>query len=693
MSNAAKLFVPLLLIAALAGGAYLALQHSSPDAPPVTPTRQDAPPTPREPATEQPLAPARTETPPQEPRRIAADVAAPNTHADAPQGIRGRVLQPNGAIAAGVPVWLLESASQNMVQVYLKNQAGQVTPPLGNTVTADDGTFSLGVRTPGKAVDLRIVSAEHPELNRPGIKVREGDWFDAGDMRLDVGVVVTGRVIDGSSKAPVPAASVYLSSSNQAHQMLVTPGRERGIPGLTDAQGFFRFTNAPRTGAVSLVAEAPGYASSQLLNAALKAEGGNDFVLEIELGETIAGIVVDAAGKPIAGAQLRATGLSSKTPQQARIESGADGTFEFPALRRGPYELVATTSHHAELKVPLAVTGDHDVKIVMTTRGMVKLRVLAANQAAIKTYSISLKRFFPSAPTSIANVAEFNDRRITPGDYPSEFGGDWALVRGVPTGHYRFQVVDTQHAKTLSGDFKVEEGMAPVEVVVTMTLGGTISGTVINDRGEPVADAIVASDLNAGLAADSPIFEIFGNMVPEKHSKQTTRTDAQGRFWLRKLAFADYMVRVAHPQYCEGKAINLKVEAEGQTLDAGVIQLALGAIVEGVTSVGGVPTGQVKVTFSTPMPPELMQAAQAQGVAQQQQAAARALFNANVLSDGDGRFRLAKRVPPGTYKVTANRQSNDNPFNALIDIKETERQVTIAPGQDRVTIEFNLSPR
>jgi hypothetical protein len=74
-------------------------------------------------------------------------------------------------------------------------------------------------------------------------------------------------------------------------------------------------------------------------------------------------------------------------------------------------------------------------------------------------------------------------------------------------------------------------------------------------------------------------------------------------------------------------------------------------------------------------------------------AAARALFNANVLSDGEGRFRMQKRVPPGTYKVTAARHSTDSPFNALIDIRETERMITIAPGQETISVDFNLTPR
>ena len=69
------------------------------------------------------------------------------------------------------------------------------------------------------------------------------------------------------------------------------------------------------------------------------------------------------------------------------------------------------------------------------------------------------------------------------------------------------------------------------------------------------------------------------------------------------------------------------------------------------------------------------------------------IFSAKVLSDGDGRFIMLKRVPPGTYKVTAARASADSPFMALLDMKQSEQELVIAPGQERAVINFNLNSR
>ncbi len=689
MSNATKIAVPLLLLAAAGGGAYWYVNHGAGDAPPITSPERPVPaPQPQQPAPlPAPVSPVPAPQPTVDRTAVSSD---PASHADAAQGVRGRVLLPSGEPAANVQVVLLENMLNNMIELMIANKSGKAPPPLASMHTAADGTFALGVRRVGKLVDLRVLPTEHPEFHQQSIKVREGDWYDTGDIRLDVGAIVQGRVVEATTKAGVPGATVYLASSSESHTLVAAPGRERGIPVTTDANGNFRYTNAPKLGVVNLIAEAPGYASGRVNSLVLKQEGLTEVTLEVDLGQPISGIVVDSTGKPIAGAQVAATGHSTKTPQSASVATTSDGAFHFPALRTGPYALLVNASQFAEVKVPLVMTGETEVKVVMPVRGMVKLRVLGANRAAIKVYRLSLKRVFPQNPDSIGNVPEFRDVSINPSSYPSEYGGDWALVRGLPAGDYRFQITDSQHAKTLSPQFTIVPDTPPIEVEAQLTLGGTLTGTVIDDRGQPISGATIVTDMNGGMAADNPLFEILRGMMPEKHSKANVRTDARGQFRIPKLAFADYMLRASHPDYCEGTAINLKLETEGQVVDAGVIQLSRGAIVEGVATVGGVPTGQIKVTMSVPFAADSLPTAPA-GAPAQQPGQAKILFNATAHSESDGRFRMMKRVPPGTYKATAMRPTVGNDFfGGMMDMKNSERQIVVEPGQDRVVVEFHL---
>jgi uncharacterized GH25 family protein len=686
VSNVAKIAVPLLLLAAAAGGAAYYLHQGAPEVPIEPKVGAPTDPKPDQP---EPVQPAKADPKPTEPaptRTVASDTG--NTHADAEQGVRGRVLQPNGAPAAGVPVYLLQNMLSDISKIFLISKTGQAPPPLASGATGDDGTFALGLPKLGKGVDLRIVPDAYPEWDRQQMKLLEGEWYDIGDITLEVGLTVQGRVVETHSKAAVPNAAVYMTSTHTSQLVLAAPGRERGNSVTTDQNGSFRFTNAPRIGLVNLLAEAPGYASAQLQNQIVKSDSVNDVTLELEVGQDIAGVVVDTDGKLLPGVAIAAQGHSTKTPQSANVVSDDDGRFHFTSLRPGPYQLMASSPSYSETKMPLVLTGESEVKVVMSTRGTAKLRVLAANDQAVKSYKLTLLRHFPQQPGNVAKVIDWPDRMITPADYRA-WNGEWAAVRGLPAGDFVFQITENNHAKTLSPPFTIVEGGPAVEVIAKLTLGGTITGTVIDDRGQPVADAVVSTDMNGGVLMDSELGRLFQTLMPEKHTKTTTKTDGQGRFRVGRLAFAEYMIRASHPRYCEGTVANIKLESEGQVVDAGVIQLSLGALVEGVTMIGGQPTGQVQVMLSTPMTAETVPQPNERGTPPA--GAARTLFNVQAQSDNNGQFRLLKRVPPGTYKATASRPgSGDNPFTKLKDLKESEKQIVIAPGQEQVTITFDL---
>lgn len=691
MSNTARIVTILLLLSALIGGAYYFLDLGASEPPPAPPAPVATNGTP-----EQSPTPAPVTAPPAQAPQPADRTEAPShlTLSDAPQGVRGRVLLPDGTIGAGIEVLLVTNVMSNPTNIFLMNKTNKGIPPLASGTTAADGTFALGLRQPDQMFDLRILSPDHPEKNLARLKVREGDWFNAGDIRLDVGLVVTGRVVENGSNAPVPGATVFMVNSNQSHAMLATPGRERGIPTETDHTGFFRFTNAPSLGTINLSVEAQGYASSPRVNLALQAQGVNDFTLEVVRGAPITGVVVDAKGKPIAGVTVNATGLSTKTPQNATAVSGADGAFHFENLRAGPYTLMATMGGYLDAQESLVMSGDSSVKLVLGTRAFVKVRVLAASGAPVKTYRVSLTRYFPNNQQGVGKVMDFPDYSVAARDYPTEFGGTWAVLRGLPPGEFRLMISDDTHAKTLSEPFAIVDGGDAPEVTVQMTLGGVIRGIVVDNTGRPVADATVTTDMNSGVAGDlGGLFDMFRQMMPEKHTKASVKTNAEGRFRFAKLSFAEYMVRVTHPNFCEGTALSIRLETPGQELDVGAIRLELGALVEGVTTVAGEPQGQVQVTVSSPIS-EIQNARDpARNGGRDPSAPMPVMFHSKAISTGDGRYRLLKRVPPGNYRITASRQSGENPFGAIVDIKETEQQLAVAPGQERIEINFNLSKR
>jgi hypothetical protein len=145
------------------------------------------------------------------------------------------------------------------------------------------------------------------------------------------------------------------------------------------------------------------------------------------------------------------------------------------------------------------------------------------------------------------------------------------------------------------------------------------------------------------------------------------------------------MIRVSHPDFCEGTSLDIGVANEGEERDVGDIQLRKGALVEGLCRVGGRGTGQVKVMIGPPTgyKPEI----DAQG-----KPIGGMMFTATAISDGEGLYRFTKRVPPGNYKIHAFKEAgNDDVFGRFKQMKETERPLVIAPGQDVVTQQFDIS--
>src|SRR5690606_8277115 len=278
--------------------------------------------------------------------------------------------------------------------------------PLATSVTFDDGSFALGIREQGQQVDLRVLSEQHPELAKSPIKLRDGEWWDVGDLSLEVGLIVQGRVVESLSKTAVANATVYLNASNRAHTMSATPGRERGIAVQTDGVGNYRFEHAPRQGLINLAVESEGYAATNLLNQQVRPDAPNVLDLELERGRAITRVVIDENGQRITGAKIVAIGHSDKTPQTETTYSDDEGEYTFPALRHGPYRLTASANAYADVEIPLALT-DEDIKIVMPKRGSVKLRVLTSNNRPVKSYRLSLKRTFPNNPDNIGNVFDF----------------------------------------------------------------------------------------------------------------------------------------------------------------------------------------------------------------------------------------------------------------------------------------------
>lgn len=81
----------------------------------------------------------------------------------------------------------------------------------------------------------------------------------------------------------------------------------------------------------------------------------------------VAGIVLDAAGKPLAQARVYFSAAPGSVPDIAAL-SGADGRFELSAPRPGRYQVTASSDAHGSASVPVEVGASNVEAIVRLNR-------------------------------------------------------------------------------------------------------------------------------------------------------------------------------------------------------------------------------------------------------------------------------------------------------------------------------------
>src|SRR5437867_9546895 len=93
---------------------------------------------------------------------------------------------------------------------------------------------------------------------------------------------------------------------------------------------------------------------------------------------------------------------------------------------------------------------------------------------------------------------------------------------------------------------------------MTMTRGGAIRGRIVDEAEQPIAGATVATQA-AGAVEDNPVWRMLASLTPDKITRTTATTGADGTFRLGRLAHAAYQLEVAHADYCRTQLRDLVV--------------------------------------------------------------------------------------------------------------------------------------
>jgi protocatechuate 3,4-dioxygenase beta subunit len=406
-----------------------------------------------------------------------------------------------------------------------------------STSSGEDGTFVLEALQP---VSYRL-RAHHEDFLTTAQTVQAPS--SGVQVVLRAGARVEGEVVD-EKEHPVPQAQVVLSPVENPYKYGFDTEESR-----TDERGRFALEGLePDTYRLTVWSGTGGEARSHTRTLEVSGTEPVRVRLQLPVGLTLSGRVVDGAGKPIPEATIDLQAEKLEDPEQVGHfqvwqggpRTGADGRFQLRHLAAGRYRLSARAEGHHEddFQGVEARAGATDVRIVLEKFARLRGRVVRADGTPVTRFQID--------ETQVADPQGAFDLPITQ-------SGKQTLVITAPdlTGTTR-EILLTKGVDTELGE-------------VVLTPGREVRGRVVDAAtGAPVAGAEVRVDKDPEALA-----RLLQYRVGE------VRTTRDGTFRLTHVEERPLTLGVEHPDY-EQKLVALAPRQAEVT-----VALEMGATLKG----------------------------------------------------------------------------------------------------------------
>jgi hypothetical protein len=451
-------------------------------------------------------------------------VVEPGLHATIPAvltrggSLRGRVVDERGAAIEGAK--LVASIDPLMF--------GQGGFEVREGTSGANGEFRLDAVTEGK-VDVAFSGAGVLERTL-ATSVQRGEVTELGDVALRRGATLSGflRWPDGRACSDASVRADFDPAALTGMSALNAMQGARG-EAKSDAEGRFSIVGLGKGPFVLSASASPADGTPEhraRLGGVTPGNKAYELVLEAPLA--LAGRVVGPDGRGIVKAQVRAQedtgavvrGLGGRSERtETKDESGA---FELAELARGNWILTAQAegySRSAALKVSLPLEpGASAPSIVLERGGSISGSVLDVGGAPIAGAIVQVKR-------TLNNVLEQGEEGAAAAQRASSRADGTFTLEGMIAGHHKLVASADGRASSETVEVEVRAGESTGAVVLTLRLGGTLTGEVYGKGGMPAAGAQVLMQQGA-----DPLVQRFAN------------ADAEGRFRVEHLAPGTYNV-------------------------------------------------------------------------------------------------------------------------------------------------------
>lgn len=373
------------------------------------------------------------------------------------EGITGRLILNDGP-ASGVTI---SAVPFERPQEEARREARKLPGPsaAASTKSGADGTFSLDLPAApaGREYRLRVEGGGLIRGFVPGA-YDPGEKIDLGDLFVDKGEPLSGRVLLPEG---VPATQVEVILSPHAGS---TPSPEPApVTMYPAADGRFSFDAAHPT-ANSLVVRADGFVAAPLSR---QKAGPVEKIIRLQSVAPLTGVVRKKDGITLApGALVRVEGDTSSR----WTETDDSGSFRI-------------TSSSASARRLVADGGSDGVAEIVLRRGARAGAVLTLGPAASVKGRVIDKATGKSLPRVRLTVEVAGRLSLA----RSRADGTFEIL-GLLPGEYAVASDDPRYVPARRGPFSVVAG-ATLKVDIALVVGASISGRVVDEMGEPLAQA------------------------------------------------------------------------------------------------------------------------------------------------------------------------------------------------------------
>ncbi|HEV8578248.1 MAG TPA: carboxypeptidase-like regulatory domain-containing protein [Thermoanaerobaculia bacterium] len=561
-----------------------------------------------------------------------------------PQGWAARIVRPEGSGAGTVAVRL--QPPRRIAGRVVDLASGR--PVAGALVWSGWPLLAPVARTDGQgAFQLEVPAGEDSWLQAAAAGFLGGDrqpaqpGGSANVLKLTPAAALSGVVVDSAGR-PVAGVKLMASPSNAFMR------RPDWAAGQSRNDGGFRLTGLRPGEVYELRASREGFTVTKLTARTAPAGGVSaPLCIVMKEGGIAFGRVVDEAGQPIAGAEVRLTDTAGGAEPKARSDQG--GRFEFHHVGAAVYDLLARArgysfAQRSGIEIPAEETPFDLGAVTLPAGAVVEGKVTDTRGTAIEGATIGVD---PSQFSATGAELMENDQL-----WDIQTGADGKFrLEGLRRGE-RYDL-SVSHAGYVMATAPGVQAPTAEPIRIEMKAARSIAGRVVGPTGEPVAGASL-----------SRIEELRFGGTSSASSSSVGTTDSEGLFRVPGLPAGTVNLAVSAEGYEARKVEGLQIP-EGRDLEGVEIRLQRGAILEvQVFDASGEPVRDVSVDVDSEKPPDFES------------------FQIWRPSFGqtDSRGRCLLSVKGGeTYRVTASR-----------NLQSATARVTAGPGT--TPVELRLPP-